>query len=89
MSVSDTIESLDLEIIPFEENDDPDLRTHIVVGVDNLHIWRSGMSSRDVVDMARMMGVEVKALCGYVFIPKHNPERFNSCEGCLRMASGL
>lgn len=76
-------------VAPYEENGDPDHRTHIVRPVENKHIHLSGMSSQDIVDMARLHRVEITALCGYTFIPKHNPEKFDACEACMTIAGNL
>lgn len=78
-------------MFPYEEpkDDDPDRRTHIVNPPMNLHIWKPGMRAQDIVDTARLLGEVVQALCGYVFVPKHNPEKFDACEACLQVAGAL
>jgi len=78
------------EIIPFEEHENPaEHRTHIINPPNNLHIWLPGMSSRDIVDLARAKGIEVRALCGYVWVPKANPENYDACETCMKLAGEL
>ena len=79
----------DTELLPYEESDDPNRRTHIVNPPNNLHIWTPGMSAQDFVDLARLNGLEVVALCGYRWVPKHNPEKYDVCETCFKIASGL
>lgn len=77
------------ELFQFEENDDPNRKTHIINPPKNIHIWRQGMSSQDVVDIARATGQEVVALCDYRWVPKHNPEKFDVCDTCLTIAGEL
>lgn len=82
------IESLD-ELFAYEENDDPERKTHIINPPKNTHIWRPGMTSQDVVDIARATGQEVITLCGYRCIPRHDPEKFDVCTTCLSIAGDL
>lgn len=80
-------------IAPYEDSDDPNRKTHVVIGQAsppiNTHIWKPGMSGQDIVDIARAMIIEVTALCGYTWVPKHNPEKFDACETCIRMAGQM
>lgn len=78
-------------IAPYEETDDPHKRTHIVNPPDNPHIshGRPDMEAQEVVNAARMLGLEIKALCGYRFVPKYNPERFESCSACIKIAGDI
>lgn len=80
-------------ILPIEEYDespaDPDHRTHIINPPANLHIFRQGMEAQDIVDVARVTGQEVTTLCGYTFIPKRDPEKFDVCEACMRIAGDI
>jgi hypothetical protein len=66
----------------YEDNDDPNLRTHIIVAGDNEHIWNDKMNAQQVVDLARLTKVILTAVCGYEFIPKHNPEKYELCSKC-------
>ena len=77
------------ELFPYEEDNDPRRRTHIFNPPSNLHIWKQGMSGQDVVDIARLNGLEIIALCGYTWIPKHNPEKYDVCEPCFKVAAEL
>lgn len=90
MSVDTTLD-VDLEslIAPYEEDNDPKRKTHIINPPGNLHIWRVGMDAREIVQIARMRGLPVKALCGYEWIPKHNPENYDVCHQCMATASRL
>lgn len=81
--------------VPFEQDSgsDPNRRTHIVRPADNGHRGRSSaeggsddVTAQDIVDAARLLGKEVRALCGHVFVPKHNPEHYPACERCIEMA---
>jgi len=92
MSTLDTETTLEsvTELFPYEDTDDgADRATHIVNPPNNLHIWRVGMSAQDIVDIARVTGQYVTALCGYKWIPKRNPEKYDLCTGCLEIAQHL
>lgn len=78
-----------VEVIPYTENDDPKLKTHIVNPPSNQHIWHPGMSSQDVVDIARATGQHVVALCGHSWVPVHNPEKYDLCQVCLDKANAI
>lgn len=77
------------ELFPYEELDDPEHHTHIINPPSNLHIWKPGMEAQDIVDIARASNQEVVALCGFRFIPKHNPEKFDACSTCIDIAGGI
>lgn len=73
--------------------DDRKHYTHIVRPPENALIFsvliRQGKqdpSAQDIVDWARAHGVEVKALCGYVFVPEHNPDAYDACPICIDVA---
>lgn len=78
-----------VDVAPYEDSDDPNRRTHIVNPPNNLHIWEIGMSAQDIVNIARMTGMHVVALCGYTWIPKHNPDKYDACDTCIRIAGDL
>lgn len=61
-------------------------KAHIINPPNNMHIWRPGMTSKMIIDIALARGVAVVALCGHKFLPKHNPEPYPSCETCFNMA---
>lgn len=77
------------QLVPYEDSNDPNRQTHIVRPPENKHIYEIGMTARDIVDVARALGLEVVALCGYRWIPKHNPEKFEVCDKCFQIASNL
>lgn len=77
------------DLFPYEESNDPNRKTHIVNPPKNIHIWRIGMSMQDVVDIARATGQEVESLCGYRWVPKHNPEKFDVCQACMDIAGQM
>lgn len=62
------------------DGDDAERRAHIVWDDDNAHA---------VVTEARVLGLEVEALCGYRWIPQRDPERFPLCETCAELAAEL
>lgn len=68
---------------------DPDHRTHIVNPPNNPHIWQPGMEAQDVVDIARTTGQEITALCGYTWVPKRDPEKFDICDACMKIAGDI
>lgn len=75
---------------PYEDTDDgKDHRTHIINPPNNTHIWEVGMEIQEVVDIARGLGLEVTALCGYTWVPKRNPEKYDVCEECFRIAGDI
>jgi len=83
-----TVEEVDL--LPFEDDDDPDVHTHIVRPGDNTHILRgSQVTGADIVFSARLSGKHVNALCGHRFVPKRNPEKYPACEACFRLAGQI
>jgi hypothetical protein len=80
----------EVEIVPFEDQDATDeTRSHYVNPPNNLHIYQPGMTSQEIVDIARMLSVEVRALCGYTWVPKRNPKRYPVCERCVDIAAGI
>lgn len=85
--MTDTLSEVDTTtmeaLFPYEESKDPARRTHIVNPPANTHIWKEGMTAQDIVDIARATDQTVTALCGYTWVPKHNPEKFDICEPCL------
>jgi Protein of unknown function (DUF3039) len=77
-------------VTPYVEPENVDEhRTHIVNPPNNLHIWQPGMTAQDVVNIARLNGLPVVALCGYTWVPVHNPEKFDACESCIQIAGEL
>lgn len=78
-----------VDILPYEPDDGKDRRTHIVNPPANTHIWREGMTTQDVVDIARATGQHVVTLCGYKFVPKRNPEAYDMCQNCFEIAQRL
>lgn len=79
------------DLLSYDEsdNDKAKHKTHIVNPPMNTHIWQPGMEMQEVVTIARMNGYEVTALCGYKWVPKRNPERFDMCMTCLARAEEL
>jgi hypothetical protein len=82
--------SSDEQLIPYEDDGDKSRKTHVVWEEMNRHILEGeGVSGQDIVDMARMTGAEVTALCGYKFVPVHDPEKYDACKPCIDLAGKL
>lgn len=78
------------DAFPYEDTDDGnDHLTHIVSPPENVHIFQPGMEAQDIVDIARATGQEIKALCGYTFVPKRNPEKYDACQSCMDIAGHI
>lgn len=90
MTVMETETTELTELIPYEDTDDgKDHLTHIVSPPENAHLWRPGMQAQDVVDLARISGQEVTALCGYKWVPKRNPDKYPVCQSCVDIAGHI
>lgn len=85
------LEETDPEDLAYEETDDPLHRTHIINPPDNPHIsyGHPNMEAQEVVNIARRKGLEITALCGYKFVPKHNPDKYDACEACVKVAGDI
>lgn len=74
-------------LIPYEDDGDvKNHRTHIVNPPMNMHIWEPGMDTREIVEIARMTDQFVVALCGYRWVPKRNPDKYDACSECMKIA---
>lgn len=71
------------QMFPYEDVDDPNKRAHVFRGEENDELWVDGMTGTDLVEKARMLGLEIVALCGHRLIPRHNPADVEACERCL------
>lgn len=84
---------LDVDIAPaYVESTVEGHRTHIVRPIENgWAVAAKGASAtgQDIVDLARLTGTEVTALCGYTWVPQHNPEKFPACEKCIDIAGQI
>jgi hypothetical protein len=75
------------DLMPEEEpGDGQNARAHIVTPDMNTHIWEVGMTSADMVVVARTTGQELVALCGYRWVPKLKTENLDVCDTCLAIA---
>lgn len=88
-----TIERIEsTDVVPYEviENE-AEWRTHIVNPPMNRHLpgWSPAWGGQDVVDTARLLRLEIIALCGFRFIPLQDPERFDACGACMEIAGIL
>ncbi len=77
------------DLFPYEEPTDANTKTHYVNPPMNLHIWRDGMTTQELVDIARATGQEIVALCGYRWVPKHDPDKLDVCEQCVKIAAQM
>lgn len=80
---------VDFDISPYEEAEDPNVKAHLIRGAENDELWLEGMSAQDVVDTARLLGVEVVALCGYKWVPKFDPAKHDICSQCIKIWESL
>lgn len=85
--IQDFIE-IDNLTIPYEDDGNNRL-THIVSPPENPHIFTPGMEAQDIVNLARYTGQEVVALCGYKWVPKHNPDKYDACQRCMDIAGAI
>lgn len=79
------------EIAPYVDDDSPHRKTHIINPPDNPHISNGfpGMEAQQVVNIARALRIEIVALCGFRFIPQHNPDKYDACEACIKIAGEI
>lgn len=81
---------IETDLIPYEDADDgANHKAHIVSPPENVHIFEPGMEAQDIVDIARAGGLEVIALCGYRWVPKRNPDKYDACEECMKIAGDI
>lgn len=85
----ETVIELDEDLLLEHEAHNDSIRTHIVSPYGNEHIWKSGMDMRVLVEIAMAKGLEVKALCGYTWIPTKDPDKHDACEECMKIAGDL
>ena len=90
-TATETLEDLKEEfgLRPYEDDAPDDHKTHIVNPPLNTHIWRQGMSSQQMVDLARAEQLPLVMLCGTVLTPKFNPDKYPACESCIDIAGKL
>jgi hypothetical protein len=81
MAIIQEIEQIETteEIIPYEDDGNNSAKAHIVKP------GREDMSAQDVVDLARLAGTEVTALCGYKWVPKRDPKKHDLCKVCVKI----
>lgn len=85
----DTEDSLKELEEPYVDDDNPNLRTHIVRPYENGHIYMPGDTAKEIVARARFLQVEVVALCGHRWVPQHNPKNYDSCDPCFKIAAEI
>jgi hypothetical protein len=81
------IESVTIEeAFPYVEDGDPNAKAHIVDYLGNIRmneIFGVCVTASEIVQTARMLGLEVLALCGHTWVPVRNPDDKDTCEKCL------
>ncbi len=67
--------------------------THIVSPPENVAIYaflvRQGNAdptAQDIVKFARDNRMEVKAICGYIWVPELDPDKYDLCQLCMDVA---
>lgn len=78
-----------VDIYPFDKNEDPNSKSHYVSLFENMHLYQPGMTTSDLIDIARLGGLELKALCGHRFTPQHNPAGLEVCGMCVDVAANI
>ena len=87
LTLEDIDQDLRKALDPYEDHTDgKNHKTHVVSPHENLDIWQPGMEAKDIVMVARLSNREVTALCGYKWVPKANPEKYDVCEECIKLA---
>ena len=84
--------SLDIkeELAPFTDTDDGEKHlSHIIHIVNNTHVWQQGMNAIDIIEIARLTGQELVALCGYRWIPMRDPRKYPACKICVDIAANI
>lgn len=76
---------LEKEIAERPAHDEPPKR-HVVnpaMNIDFQHKYGYCETPQDIVDIARVRGVAITALCGLKFIPGRNPAGLETCDICM------
>lgn len=71
------------DLLPYEENNDPNAKAHVIWPPMNDHIRVGDGTAEDIIGLARLKELEVVALCGHKWVPKHNPEKHEACKTCM------
>ena len=88
--LTEIAEDIEFRLAPYEDTDDgQEHLSHLINPPKNTHIWQPGMSAQDIVEIARMTGTFVEALCGYRWVPKRNPKLYPVCQTCVDIATNM
>lgn len=68
------------DVVETRTTDEPDSAAHIVRVPPPLN---ETMNPQAYVLMARVEGIEIKALCGHRWVPQNDPKTRPICERCL------
>ncbi len=87
----DTETDLSIEVMtPYEDLDDgKNHYAHIINPPTNIHLWIKGMTTLEIIEIARMTNQKIVALCGYKWVPKRTPNKYPVCKSCLDIAGQL
>jgi len=80
------------DAFPYEDDHDPHARAHIVDFLGNKkldELYAAAKNATEVVEIARVCGIEVLAICGYRWVPKRNPTNHETCAKCLAIWKGM
>lgn len=93
LSETDQIVVVDEDVFdtPYTKDDDPARKAHFINPAMNQELQHKfgPMGAGDIVKTARFFRLEIVALCGFKFIPEHNPEKYDSCEACASIAADI
>lgn len=84
---TETTTPTDTDVLPYEDDTTGDIRAHIVRPEENGQQY--DLTGQDIVDLARLNGTEVVALCGHRFVPSHDPAPAPACEPCVDVAAQI
>ena len=86
----DTSIDIKEELAPFTDTDDGEKHlSHIINSASNMHVWQKGMNATDIIEIARLTGQEIVALCGYRLIPMRDPRKYPACKTCVDIAANI
>lgn len=80
--VTPTAADLDAMLGDPEHELDESKHTHIV-------LTPKGVSAQAVVDAAKIQQTPLTALCGYVWVPRSNPDNHPVCQKCLDVLDAI
>jgi hypothetical protein len=77
------------DMLPYED-DGKDRLAHYINPAMNGHIQNGvPMTAKEILFIARLNHLEVVALCGYRWVPNHNPDKYDLCQECSDIANQI